>query len=299
MESPRHSEWVYFKIYLGEAYDRCDGVILSLLPDIFLLEGIERLFFIRYVDDRGFHLRLRFLAPSQLIPLLASKTRRICEKTLERLPLLPPSEYFPMVPPTGGATAEVSKTRVGILTDTYEPELEKFGGQQGMPIAEALFEASSRIVLDVLRLEVRGLLSRKTIAPCFMHRVAEAFNFNQSKAEFWQDYSFYWLGGRTPAARDFRERFLAKAWQLHTQQVPVVAAPETLPEEARGMVRRWSDCVHNAAKAYARLRDLGPVTMDVLAFNFSHLMNNRLGLPALDEAYLGALLEQACEVHAA
>ena len=297
MGQPRNHDWVYFKLYLGEAYDRCDSLIVTLLPEFFQIQDVERSFFIRYVDDKGFHLRLRFRVRPGLKGELSTKAWGICEKTLRQLPLLPPSDYFPMVPPTGRITDKPPTSAVGIVADVYEPELDKFGGERGISIAEEVFESSSRLALDVLRLEDEGKLSRKTIAPCFMQTVAEAFDFTHSKVDFWQDYSFYWLGGRTPAARDFRERFFAKARTLRTQHVPVVAPPEVLPEEARTLNKVWRDRLDAAASAYARAGDLGPVTPDVLAFNFSHLMNNRLGLPALDEAYLGALLEQTAQIH--
>jgi len=267
-------------------------MIVALLPELFQNQDIERCFFIRFLDEQGFHLRLRFRARPQLKPELTEKALGICQKVLQQLPLLPPSDYFPMVPPSGINTDSRLSIAARIVVDIYEPELDKFGGECGIPIAEEVFDSSSRIALDVLRLEGQGKLSRKTLAPCFMQAVAEAFSFTQSKADFWEDYSFYWLGGRTPAARDFRERFLAKARTLRADKVPILAPPKALPDEAGSLVRAWMDRVGAAASAYVRTGDLGGVTPDVLAFNFSHLMNNRLGLHALDEAYLGTLLEQ-------
>ena len=284
------SDWVYLKVYLGEAHDRCDALIVSLLPELLRLPGIERWFFLRYLDERGFHLRLRFRAQSERTSELNEQATRVCQKSLRQLLSLPPSDYYPMVPPSGKIFEVPPSATTGIETDRYEPEYDKFGGARGMPIAEELFEASSRIALDALREEDRGTLSRKTIAPCLMQVLADAFG--SDTAEFWQDYSFYWLGSRTPFADDARERFFAKGQMLHDDGIPIVPPSQTLHDSAREIVEKWRHYVRSAASAYTRAGDLGDVTPDVLAFNFAHLMNNRLGLYATDEAYLGALLEQ-------
>lgn len=284
------SDWLYLKLYLGEAFDRCDALIVSLVPDLLRLEGIERWFFLRYVDQRGFHLRLRLRTGAARVSALSERATRVCQRALQQLLSLPPSDYSPMVPAFGRISEVPPSATIGIEADRYEPEYEKFGGTRGMPIAEELFEASSRIALEVLREEDRGTLSRKTIAPCLMQAVADAFEADH--AAFWEDYSFYWLGARTPVAHDAREQFFEKGRMLHAERVPIAPPSHMLPVSAREIVEKWGHSVRSAAAAYARGSDPGDVTPDVLVFNFAHLMNNRLGLYAMEEAYLGALLEQ-------
>jgi thiopeptide-type bacteriocin biosynthesis protein len=291
-DTPDLQKWVYFKLYLGEAIERCDGLIVDLLPKLCELPGIERWFFIRYLDERGFHLRLRFRTRSAALADLDEQFRNICQKALLQLPLIPESDYYPMVPPLVDATHIPSSGVIGVTADDYVPEWDKFGGEVGMPIAEEFFEVSSRIAVAVLRHEAQGEVSRKTLAPCFMQAVPDAFRFAQSHAEFWQNYSFYWLGSRTPPAHDLRERFFTKGRSLHQGGIPIVAPREALPDLAGALLESWVEHLHGAAKAYEYAGDLGDVTPEMLAFNFVHLMNNRLGLYALDEAYLAALLEQ-------
>ena len=289
IESAEASDWVYLKLYLGEAFDRCDAVIVFLLPQILRLEGIQRWFFLRYTDERGFHLRLRLRTASSGASALSEQATRLCQRTLQRLLSFPPSDYYPMVPPSSGRFFEAPPgATTGIEADRYEPEYEKFGGTRGMPIAEELFEVSSRIAVDIVSAEDRGSVSRKTLAPCLMQAVANAFEIDT--VEFWQDYSFYWLGARTPLAHDTRRRFFEKGQTLHESGIPIVAPQSTLHETARNFIEKWRHAVRAAARAYART--VGDLTTDVLAFNFAHLMNNRIGLYPLDEAYLAALLEQ-------
>jgi thiopeptide-type bacteriocin biosynthesis protein len=291
-DAPGLPIWVYFKLYLGEAIDRCDGLIVEFLPKLAELPNIERWFFIRYFDERGFHLRLRFRARSGAEAELGEQVRNVCQKALLQLPLIPASDYYPMVPPVDNPTHIPSSIAIGLTADDYEPELDKFGGVRGMPIAEEFFEVSSRIAVAVLLHEAQGALSRKTLAPCFMQAVPDAFRLAQSHAEFWQHYSFYWLGSRTPAAHDLRERFFAKGHSLCQDGIPIVAPRQDLPNLAGALLASWVDHLRIAVSAYESAGNLGHVTPEILAFNFVHLMNNRLGLYALDEAYLAALLEQ-------
>ena len=290
------AEWIYVKLYLGQAIDKFDGLILETIPKILALERFERWFFLRYIDDKGVHLRLRFKVPAGNAARLTAPIYALCEKGLTEMTRLPPADYRPMVFPAGfdAERRPSADAAVGIVADSYEPELEKFGGARGMPIAEEIFEASSRIALAILGDEAKGQYSRKTIAPCLMNVVHDAFAPSEGAERFWRDYSFYWLGGETMAAEDWRMRFFEKGTRLREQQIPCVSLAD-LPAGARRLTDQWREQLQRASTAYAQIEDLGQVTTDILAFNFTHLMNNRLGLISLEEAYLAALLEQRAE----
>ena len=47
------AEWIYLKLYLGQAVDKFDGLILETVPKILALERFERWFFLRYLDESG------------------------------------------------------------------------------------------------------------------------------------------------------------------------------------------------------------------------------------------------------
>jgi len=284
-------DWIYFKICLGDAIDRCDGLIVSLVPKLIELPGVERWFFIRYLDEDGFHVRVRLATRPGLLEQLRGSAWKVCHQAVLRLPVIPPSDYFPMVPPTVTPNRNAGGRAIGVYEAVYEPESEKFGGANAMPVAEALFEASSRVACQVLDVESRVLMFRKTIAPCLMNAVMDAFTLTGRGVEFWRDYCYYWLGSRSPAADDFRRRFFAKGEKLRREGIPVVTPLCDLPEEGRNLVEAWGRSLRDAAGAFQRAGDLGEATMETLAFNFTHLMNNRIGLYALEEAYLAALLE--------
>ena len=290
------AEWIYLKLYLGQAVNKFDVLILETIPKILALERFERWFFLRYIDEKGLHLRLRFKVPARRVARLTPSIRALCEVGLEEMLRVASAAYRPMVLPPGfdAQRSPSADATVRIVADTYEPELEKFGGLRGMPIAEEVFENSSRVALDILGDEARAQYSRKTIAPCLMDVVRDEFVPAEDAQRFWRNYSVYWLGGETMAAEDWRTRFFEKGTQLNERQIPVVW-PADLPARATSLTEQWRQHLRRAARAFARLEDLGAATPDTLAFHFIHLMNNRLGLVSLEEAYLAALLEQRAE----
>ncbi len=121
------SEWLYLKLYCGPA--SADRLLVGLEP---LLQSTneqglwDRWHFIRYRDPAP-HLRLRFHGqPSQL---LAELLPRFQAHWAEHL-----------------AQGFVSKVQV----DTFEPELERYGGALGFALAETWFFEDSQHILKRL-----------------------------------------------------------------------------------------------------------------------------------------------------
>ena len=122
------SRWLYLKIYCGRA--TADAVLRDHLAPIIAAateHGVaERWFFLRYADPDP-HLRLRFSGdPGRL--------------TGELLPAL---------------HAALSPARDAglvwkVAIDSYEREIERYGGPAAIELAEAVFHADSACVLDVL-----------------------------------------------------------------------------------------------------------------------------------------------------
>jgi thiopeptide-type bacteriocin biosynthesis protein len=122
---PPGSEWLYVKLYTGAAIldQLLHDMVQPLVDGVFRTGAADRWFFIRYGDPH-WHLRLRFHgAPARLdgevLPALRAATA----------PLL-----------TEGRLSRIQY-------DTYEPEIERYGGPEGMVLAERLFQADSEAVL--------------------------------------------------------------------------------------------------------------------------------------------------------
>jgi thiopeptide-type bacteriocin biosynthesis protein len=125
---PPGSEWLFVKLYCPSP--REDDVIAeSLLPfaENVLAAGLANCwFYIRYADPEG-HIRLRFRgAPDRLSGQLFGQVCRWAAALME----------------SGACTR--------FAFDTYERELERFGGAAGMEIAESLFHADSRLAAELV-----------------------------------------------------------------------------------------------------------------------------------------------------
>jgi len=116
------SEWLYAKVYCGTA--TADAVLREIAAP---LRGLAReWFFIRYGDPE-WHVRLRFHGePGAPTAELLSGLHRLCE------PLLADGRVW----------------RVAL--DTYERELERYGGSAGMALCETLFFHDSEAVLAIV-----------------------------------------------------------------------------------------------------------------------------------------------------
>ncbi len=131
---PPGSEWVYAKLYGGaSAADR----VLSELVEPLVREALDsgaadRWFFIRY-GDPDWHLRVRLHGdPARLLG--------------EVLPALH-SATAPFL-----AYGRLWKVQL----DTYEQEVERYGGPEGIELAEQIFQADSEAVLEILEMLEEG-----------------------------------------------------------------------------------------------------------------------------------------------
>src|SRR5262249_7768085 len=122
---PPGSEWLYAKLYTGPAtLDQVLREVVQPVVESALRSGAaERWFFIRY-GDPDWHLRLRFQGrpgrlQGEVLPALQAAAA----------PLLADGRLW------------------RFQFDTYEREIERYGGPVGIVLAEQLFHADSEAVL--------------------------------------------------------------------------------------------------------------------------------------------------------
>jgi thiopeptide-type bacteriocin biosynthesis protein len=122
------SEWLYVKLYTGTA--TADHVLVEairpLIQHVMHSGEVDRWFFIRYANPQ-WHLRVRFHGQADYLlgTVLPELTARVN-------PLM--------------ADGRVWRMQV----DTYEPEVERYGGPAALPLAEELFWADSEAVLEII-----------------------------------------------------------------------------------------------------------------------------------------------------
>lgn len=125
---PPGSEWLYIKLYTGQA--TADAVLLGpvaeLVREARAVAALDRWHFVRYADPE-WHLRIRLRGrPERLLGLVLPSLR-------ERLaPYLEDGRI------------------VRVQLDTYEREVERYGGDAGIELAEAIFAADSDAALAML-----------------------------------------------------------------------------------------------------------------------------------------------------
>ena len=123
------SEWLYAKFYTGTATaDRILREELSpLVKEMDAAAFISRWFFIRY-QDPDWHLRLRFCGSKD----------QLNQQVLPRLHAI-------------AARLEGEGLLFRHQLDTYVREIERYGGDEGILVAEEIFQADSEAVLGILQ----------------------------------------------------------------------------------------------------------------------------------------------------
>ncbi|MFF4954577.1 lantibiotic dehydratase [Streptomyces chattanoogensis] len=129
MEHPPGGEWLYATVYCSTELQ--EEVLALHLPPLIdaLPPQVDRWFFLRYRDADGPHLRLRFHAPATALT----------------------GELLPLVHDFAASLRRARLTR-RVALDTYDPELERYGGPQAIAAAEHAFCADSAVALEQLRL---------------------------------------------------------------------------------------------------------------------------------------------------
>ncbi|MCW3474785.1 lantibiotic dehydratase [Limobrevibacterium gyesilva] len=180
---PPGSAWLFAKLYCARAFedDLLTGPVAELCQQALAMGAADDWFFIRYADPDP-HLRLRFHGdPVRLIGELAP---HICAWA-------------------GALVGEGLCTRLGF--DTYEREVERFGGTAGMDAAEAIFGADSRAVIELLRLSREGLLQldMTSLAVLSIDRLLAGLGADEAERLAWYRER---VTARTLAGDDYRRR---------------------------------------------------------------------------------------------
>lgn len=126
---PPGSEWLYLKLYAGvPTLDRWLQTTLADALERLSASGLaQRWFFLRY-NDPEMHVRLR----------VHGEPRRL------------EAEVWPVLREACAASLEAGEGW-RLQLDTYEREVERYGGPAGVELAEELFTADSEAVLHILR----------------------------------------------------------------------------------------------------------------------------------------------------
>lgn len=316
LRDPAH--WVFAKLFIGHdgespalRTERADRLLCRRIAPLFEQWRAQGLccFFIRY-HEHGYHLRLRVHAADDAEREQARQALHQCLDGLAQQ----------------GATWQPS---------TYVPELQKYGGPLGNHWAEQHFQASSALVLTVLRRLValgpdERLALRTQLALVLMHTTLFGAGLGeQETASLCRGYYRYWWrhasGATSPAdvlepvyqrqrrllrqclghggAQDARQSTWAarhRDWQdllagWSAQVRRDVAALSALERAGRLLVPEW---LPNATPELPGALAERRCALLAILPNYLHMLNNRLGVHVGNEGHLAYGLMRHLEDHA-
>jgi thiopeptide-type bacteriocin biosynthesis protein len=253
------SEWLYVKLYTGRA--SADQVLREFVAPV--IEAVrrsgaaDRWFFIRY-GDPDWHLRLRWHGePARLhdavLPLVQAATA----------PLMADGRLW------------------RVQLDTYEREVERYGGAEGIVLAESLFEADSEAVLALVAAspaDPRGDL-RWRLALMGMHQLLMDLGFDRET--------------RRSIARQARDRFatacaadadlrhqLGARFRKERHNLEGLLRSDVSEWLAQGLaiLQRRSQCIAPISAELRTCAERGRLTLPLvdLAPSYLHMHANRL-----------------------
>jgi thiopeptide-type bacteriocin biosynthesis protein len=287
-------QWWYACLYTG-GVDATDDVVAGLLPPV-LAEvralGASRWFFLRYVDRSGPHLRLRVFGPGASLDRLVRSVDDLGAH-LELITTAPRARRIELVPGAGAALLAGAGDAVGVRPAVYEPEIDKYGGLDGVELAERLFEFSSELALWGVSEHEKGG-ARDALAALLLADAAGAL-LHGARAErwparravswsrFWHIHSRWWTGA-VLGDETLRVALEARAAGHRDAVGERLRRTAALPG-VQAWRRRWFRAIDDHLAAAGRMEV--PRSPQHLVFHQNHMLMNRLGYLPREEALLG------------
>jgi thiopeptide-type bacteriocin biosynthesis protein len=284
-ESRWHS-WHLYRAEIDDAFIR--SAVRPFVTSIDAEALADSFFFVRYWD-RGAHLRLR--VKSRFGEAVDERVRRHFKAFFTSHPSRREHDGPDLLPNDSVQVAE------------YEPELDRYGGIERMPIVESQFEASSRAVLDLL---ADGSSYEGAIGAAIrLHLIfARALGLNcEQTVAFFREIARCFLRHPSIGVQDDagEAHFLAifdKAFERSRE--PLIAAQSSLwsaLDEGIEFEERWANrWLADMRDVACRLRAIsGSIGLRELEICHScfHMTNNRLGIRNHDEPFVARIIERS------
>lgn len=284
-------EWIYYKVYLpDEKYsdEFTENVLKKAVETITNNFECPKWFFIKYLDETGYHFRIRFLADIKnfdeitnfLENLLETEGNRILKSSvLPKKRILPIESFSPKARTSDFLQYELSM---------YEPEFDKYGGEIGVDIAEEIFTTSSEFILKTISQLNKNESDRYQLALLCMTKFIDFCIEDERKEDFLENYVDYWSGVLFDPARISYKKSLQTAALSRIETLNTMLTT-SLPSSIE---RALENFINELKEIISKLRGYENLSKDLekYCFHYIHMMNNRLGVWTIEEAYLSALL---------
>lgn len=253
--------------------------VMPVVRDVRDAPGIDSLFFVRY-SEPAWQLRFRVLGEPEWIERAIAPRLRALAGDLRAAGAIDGAEFA-----------------------TYDREYERYGGREGMALAERLFFLDSLAVLDWLAAERAGAVarSRREFAVLLVDRLLDLARFDRKQRLAFYRHGYAWAvetGGWGEAERTtLEERWRA----LRPGLEALVFGPDS--DAAWGgpvPARIGRDFLAAAAPVIEAIRSgvaEGRIAQDFvyLVWSYAHMFTNRLGIESAGEAVLRFFLHRLVE----
>lgn len=288
------TQWWHLSLSTG-GFDAADGIIEELVAPLVAQAqalGAKRWYFTRYEDATTgvvSQVKLSIHAHPRVLERLRAFQRTLQASSARKLPLLAVREQF---------TAPASNTYYSGGKEMADPQLEanlvKYGGVDGLHLAEELFESSSELALWANRRYPR-MQSRSALGAIVLFDAAQSMMRGPRAAgrtdRSGLSWDVYWdshlrtctadVGPRAAAVREaMSARVTAKSTGFHALMAATASESAVLTWR-----RRW----FRSLDTYLYRADRVRVSRSAqhLTVYQAHMALNRLGFVAREEAALG------------
>ncbi|WDU79254.1 MULTISPECIES: thiopeptide-type bacteriocin biosynthesis protein [Lysinibacillus] len=276
--------WLFYSIYPGNA-GYLDEVIERLVkPSVsFFKDEIENWFFMRYWDHKGTHIRLRFLASPEIEEKIKHWFSLHALLILEEIRQEKPKKVNKLIP-----APEYQDGKVAVEINNYEPEYSKYGGEEGVGIAEQLFRTSSEMVLHILR-EENQQFSKANVSLLVLKKSIEgSIRKKKQYMRFLENYFDYWTGGDYEGAEAIKTKISTAAIK-RSEVIKNIWKEISSNQEMNQLIDSYLKKLKETQKLIKDATNIHQEFTDLL-FHYIHMTNNRMGISTLEEAYLAKLL---------
>jgi thiopeptide-type bacteriocin biosynthesis protein len=268
-QHPPGSEWLFVKLYCPSHRedDLIGDSLLGFVNNVIASGLADNWFFIRYADPES-HIRVRFHGtPDQLSSHLFGQVCQWARGLME----------------TGAC--------VRFVFDTYDQEVERFGGPDGMSVSESLFQADSRAAVELVKVlksqQWAEADDRTALFALTTDDLLRTIGFDDAQCLNWYKVQ---VGAARDAGQEYRKLKDILRAALGDSSRWLAEKPFGSVIESALLQRR-----HELAYVSRRLRQLADVghldqPMDALIASYIHLHLNRLGAAPGERRLLGVLL---------
>jgi len=255
--------------------ERIDALLLDeflpLAREFRAHSDLDSLFFVRYSDPR-WQLRFRFFGRPEWV------NGELRERLKGRM-----------------AQLQAAGAIEGHSFNRYERELERYGGEEGMGLAERLFFLDSLAALELCDVERRGLMgkSRREVALLVADRLADLAGFDEGQRLTYYRHGYSWAletGAWTPADLEILERRF-QALKPGLERLFTDEADEATRgggEAVATIARQFLAEAAPVLRAIAEGQAAGRIRQDLvyLLWSYAHMFTNRMGIESSPEAIL-------------